>query len=89
MDDLTAKKLDADARIESAWAQMKSAEVNLSYTTIIAPITGRIGRSIASVGDLVGPNTGNLTTLVSVDPIEALFRLARRLYRCDEITHGP
>ncbi len=80
MDDLTAKKLDADARIESAWAQMKSAEVNLSYTTIIAPITGRIGRSIASVGDLVGPNTGNLTTLVSIDPIEALFTVSEAAY---------
>ncbi|PLW68475.1 efflux RND transporter periplasmic adaptor subunit [Pseudohalioglobus lutimaris] len=80
MDDLTAKKLDADARIESAWAQMKSAEVNLSYTTIIAPITGRIGRSIASVGDLVGPNTGNLTTLVSIDPIEALFNVSEAAY---------
>ena len=80
MDDLTAKKLDADARIESAWAQMKSAEVNLSYTTIIAPITGRTGRSIASVGDLVGPNTGNLTTLVSIDPIEALFTVSEAAY---------
>lgn len=80
MDDLTAKKLDADARIESAWAQMKTAEVNLSYTAIIAPITGRIGRSIASVGDLVGPNTGNLTTLVSIDPIEALFTVSEASY---------
>ena len=49
---------------------------DLSYTSIIAPITGRIGRSIASVGDLVGPTTGNLTTLVSIDPIEALFSRA-------------
>lgn len=80
MDDLTAKKLEADASIESAWAQLKSAEVNLGYTRIIAPITGRIGRSIASVGDLVGPNTGNLTTLVSMDPIEALFTVSEAAY---------
>ena len=80
MDDLTAKKLDADARIEAAWAQLKSAEVNLSYTTIIAPISGRIGRSAASVGDLVGPNTGVLTTLVSIDPIEALFTVSEAAY---------
>jgi membrane fusion protein (multidrug efflux system) len=80
MDDLTANKLEADARIESAWAQVKSAEVDLGYTRIIAPITGRIGRSVASVGDLVGPTTGTLTTLVSIDPIEALFTVSEAAY---------
>lgn len=80
MDNLTAKKLDADARLESGNAQVTSAEVNLGYTTISAPITGRIGRSAASVGDLVGPNTGNLTTLVSIDPIEALFSVSEAAY---------
>jgi membrane fusion protein (multidrug efflux system) len=80
MDDLTAKKLDADARIASANAQVTSAEVNLGFTTIIAPITGRIGRSSASVGDLVGPTSGDLTTLVSIDPIEALFQISEATY---------
>jgi len=80
MDDLTAKKLDADARIEAAKAQVTSAEVNLGFTTIVAPISGRIGRSAASAGDLVGPNSGNLTTLVSIDPIEALFQLSEATY---------
>ena len=80
MDNLTAKKLDADARIESARAQVTSAEVNLGFTTIVAPISGRIGRSSASAGDLVGPNTGNLTTLVSIDPIEALFQISEATY---------
>jgi membrane fusion protein (multidrug efflux system) len=80
MDDLTAKKLDSDARIESAEAQLTSADVNLGFTIIKAPITGRIGRSTASVGDLVGPNSGNLTTLVSIDPIEALFQISEATY---------
>jgi membrane fusion protein (multidrug efflux system) len=80
MDNLTAKKLDADARIASANAQVTSAEVNLGFTTIIAPIAGRIGRSSASVGDLVGPTSGNLTTLVSLDPIEALFQISEATY---------
>ena len=80
MDNLTARKLDADARIEAARAQVTSAEVNLGFTTIIAPITGRIGRSSASAGDLVGPNSGNLTTLVSIDPIEALFKVSEATY---------
>jgi len=80
MDNLTAKKLDADARIESAKAQITSAEVNLSFTVIKAPISGRIGRSRVSPGDLVGPNTGDLTTLVSIDPIEALFQVSEATY---------
>ena len=80
MDDLTAKKLDADARIESANAQVTSAEVNLGFTTILAPISGRIGRSAVSPGDLVGPNSGDLTTLVSIDPIQALFQISESTY---------
>ncbi|WP_170287437.1 efflux RND transporter periplasmic adaptor subunit [Halioglobus maricola] len=80
MDELTAKSLDADAQLESAQAEVTSAQVNLGYTTIKAPITGRIGRSLVSVGDLVGPSTGNLTTLVSIDPIEALFRISESTY---------
>ena len=80
MDNLTAKKLEADAGIESANAQVTSAEVNLGFTTIRAPFTGRIARSAVSPGDLVGPNSGNLTTLVSIDPIEALFQVNEAAY---------
>ena len=80
MDDLTARKLDADARIESAKAQVTSAEVNLGFTVIQAPISGQICRSTASAGDLVGPSTGDLTTLVSIDPIEALFQISEATY---------
>jgi membrane fusion protein (multidrug efflux system) len=80
MDDLTARKLDADAGIKSAEAQIKSAEVNLGFTTIRAPISGRIGRTRHSPGDLVGPTTGTLTTLVSIDPIQALFRISEQAY---------
>ncbi len=80
MDNLKAKKRDADARIESSDAQVTSAKVNLGFTKILAPITGRIGRSSASVGDLVGPSSGNLTTLVSIDPIDAVFQVSEATY---------
>jgi membrane fusion protein (multidrug efflux system) len=80
MDRLTAEKLEADAAVASAKAQVKTAEVNLSYTKIRAPIEGRIGRSVHSTGDLVGPNTGVLTTLVSVDPIHAIFQLSEATF---------
>lgn len=80
MDNLTAQKLDADAQIEAALAQVQSAEVNLGFTTIKAPISGRIGRSQVSPGDLVGPSSGDLSSLVSVDPIEVLFQVPEATY---------
>ncbi len=80
MDNLTATKLDAEANLKAAEAQIKSAQVNLDYTTIKAPITGRIGRTQLSPGDLVGPNSGDLTTLVSIDPIQALFQVSEAIY---------
>ncbi len=80
MDNFEAQKLDTDEIIEAAQAQLDSARVNLGYTTITAPITGRIGRSMASVGDLVGPTTGDLTSLVSIDPMEAQFQVSEATY---------
>ncbi len=52
----------------------------MSFTTIRAPISGRIGRSLVSPGDLVSSSTGDLTTLVSIDPIEALFQVSEATY---------
>jgi membrane fusion protein (multidrug efflux system) len=80
MDNITAIKLEADARIEASKAEVTSAEVNLGFTTMTAPITGRIGRSMVSAGDLVGPSSGSLTTLVSIDPIDALFQVSEDAY---------
>lgn len=79
-DSLKAKMLEADAGYAQAEAAVKTAEVNLTYTSIEAPITGRIGRSEATVGDLVGPNSGVLTTLVSMDPIEAIFQISESTF---------
>lgn len=79
MDDLTAKQLETTAALESAKANLKSAEVNLGYTSIRAPFTGRIGRSDFYVGDLVGPDFGTLTTIVSVDYMQATFQVSERI----------
>jgi membrane fusion protein (multidrug efflux system) len=80
MDRLRAAKLEADAGVAAARAALKTAEVNLGYTTIRAPISGRVGRSTHATGDLVGPTTGVLTTLVSVDPIHAIFQLSEATF---------
>ncbi|CAH0529391.1 efflux RND transporter periplasmic adaptor subunit [Vibrio hippocampi] len=77
-DTLTANLLSSRARLEAGFAQLKVAEVNLSYTEIRAPFSGRIADSKASIGDLISPSTGVLTTLVSLDPIFASFSVSER-----------
>ncbi|KII75962.1 efflux RND transporter periplasmic adaptor subunit [Vibrio renipiscarius] len=77
-DNLTAQLLGAEALVESSKAQLKLAEVNLSYTQIKAPFAGRISSSKVSTGDLVSPQSGILTTLVSLDPVHTTFNVSER-----------
>src|SRR5262249_13196081 len=50
----------------------------LSYTEIKTPISGRIGRAAVSPGNLVGPDTGVLATVVKDDPMQVLFSVTQR-----------
>jgi membrane fusion protein, multidrug efflux system len=68
----------ASAQLESARAQLATAQINLDYTTIRSPIDGRIGRMSVTVGNVVGPTTGTLTTIVSQDPMYVLFPVPTR-----------
>lgn len=84
-DKLEAARLETRASVAAAEARVTSAEVDLSYTSIHAPISGRIGRSRFSPGDLVGPTSGSLTTLVSLDPMQALFQVGEGLFLASEV----
>jgi multidrug efflux system membrane fusion protein len=66
---------EADANLRAAEAALTSARLNLSYTQVRAPVSGRVGRLEVTVGNLVpaGPGAPVLTTLVSVNPIYASF----------------
>lgn len=66
---------EAQASLSAARAALRSAQLNLSYTEIAAPVAGRVGRIEVTVGNLVaaGPSAPVLTTIVSVDPIYASF----------------
>ncbi|KHA59002.1 membrane protein [Vibrio variabilis] len=77
-DNLNATLLGATAQFEAAKAQLHLAEVNLSYTEIRAPFSGRIAQSKVSTGDLLSPQSGILTTLVSLDPIHTSFSISER-----------
>jgi membrane fusion protein (multidrug efflux system) len=71
---------DAKARADTLKAQaaLKQAEINLSWTDVTAPISGRIGTSTYSVGNLVGPSSKPLATLVSIDPMYVSFPVTQR-----------
>ncbi|OQW70918.1 MAG: hypothetical protein BVN33_16945 [Proteobacteria bacterium ST_bin13] len=66
---------EAAANLRTARAALRAAQLNLSYTQVRSPISGRIGRRAITVGNLVdaGPSAPVLTTILSVDPIYAGF----------------
>jgi len=66
---------EADANLRAAQAALQTARLNLGYTQVRAPVTGRVGRIEVTQGNLVAAGAGApvLTTLVSVSPIYASF----------------
>jgi membrane fusion protein (multidrug efflux system) len=66
------------AKVMQMQAILKQAEVNLDYTDIRAPIDGRIGRTAYTLGNLVNPASGVLSTIVSQDPIYVQFPVSVR-----------
>ena len=77
-DDAVAQQESLKAQLDAARAQMHASEINLGYTEIRAPIAGKIGRSAASVGIVVGPGSGVLASIVSQDPMNVLFPVPTR-----------
>lgn len=77
MDELTGRKLETEAQVENAKAALAEAQLNLSYTKINAPISGRISESFVFQGDLISPDV-KMATLVEVDPIQVSFQTTER-----------
>ena len=50
-------------------ANLATAGINLGYAEIVAPIAGKVGRTNITKGNVVGPESGSLTVVVSQDPI--------------------
>jgi membrane fusion protein, multidrug efflux system len=78
LDQVTAKQLEAKAQLQSQRAALEKAKLDLGYTDISAPMAGRIGKAAYSIGDLVGPASGTLATIVSQDPIYVTFPVSQR-----------
>ena len=63
----------------AALAQAEQARLNYEFCTIRSPIDGVAGLAQAQVGDLVGPGSGALTTVTTMDPIRVYFSVAQQL----------
>jgi membrane fusion protein (multidrug efflux system) len=59
-------------------ASLLTAKINLGYTDITSPITGKIGRTNITKGNVVSPSSGVLTTIVSQDPMYVTFPVSQR-----------
>jgi multidrug efflux pump subunit AcrA (membrane-fusion protein) len=70
----------AQAVVEAAKAAVATATLNRGFTTIQSPIEGIAGIATAQVGDLVGPNSGTLTTVSTLDPIKVYFTTSEQAY---------
>lgn len=80
LDQRQSEVRSAEAARQGAEAALRSAELDLGYTEVRAPVSGRVGRIEITPGNLVaaGPGAPVLTRLVSVDPIYASFEADER-----------
>jgi RND family efflux transporter MFP subunit len=78
-DKLIGDRAESDAAVRVAEAGVAAARLNLEFTKVRAPISGRISRTLVTVGNLVqsgeigGASGTTLTTIVSVDPVYVYF----------------
>jgi membrane fusion protein (multidrug efflux system) len=79
-DKLTTDESQAKSAVSAAKAALEQAELDLSYTVITAPFTGRIGRVNYNVGNIIGPESDVLATLTLSDPMYVNFQLEESEY---------
>ena len=81
--EVSRRKADRDmaqAKVTGGKAALVQAELNLSYTNITSPISGRIKRKLVDVGNLVGGNEMTLlTTIVKIEPIDIYFNMSESI----------
>jgi RND family efflux transporter MFP subunit len=73
LDQAVADRGEARAAIQSARGTVDRAALDLEFTRVTAPISGRISRHLIDEGNLVTTDTTLLTTIVSIDPMYAYF----------------
>lgn len=89
LDKAIADRGAAAAALDSARAALRVAELNFGYTHVMAPISGRIGRSNFTQGNLVGPDSGALARIVQLEPIRVVFSISEQDFiSIVQRTHG-
>ncbi len=73
-----AALLEAEAGVKAAQAKVNSARLELDFTKVLAPISGKIGLPAVDVGNVVTADTTWLTTIVSTDPVYVFFDIDER-----------
>jgi membrane fusion protein (multidrug efflux system) len=82
-----SNELKAQALLQEAEASLEQAELDLGYTIIKAPISGRIGRTVFTKGNLVGPDSGALARIVQIDPIRVVYSVSENDYADVKTSH--
>lgn len=77
-DKISANMDEAAASVEASKAQAARRKLDVEFCKVLAPISGRISRTLVTAGNLVTADTTRLTTIVSVDPIYAYFDVDER-----------
>ena len=75
-----ATVLSSKGAIEAAEAAVKTAQINLDFTRLIAPIEGIAGQAQLQVGALVNTSSSAITTVSTVDPIKVFFTVSEQEY---------
>ena len=75
LDKAVADRDSALGELNVAKAALQQAKLNLSYTDIKAPFDGRIGLSNFNVGNMIGPESGVLATVVALNPMQVEFHV--------------
>jgi membrane fusion protein (multidrug efflux system) len=90
MDDAVQANLAAKASVEAAKASVEQCRLNLDFTDVTSLIDGIAGTAQAQIGDLIGPGSGVLTTVSTVDPIRAYFNISEQSYLafCHQFTNA-
>jgi len=76
MDNAIANRAMAQAQLAEAQAQLELARIDLGYTQIKAPISGLLGKTFFTKGNLVGPSKGPLALLVQLEPIRVVYSVS-------------
>ena len=75
-----ATVLNSKAAIQAAEAAVRTAQINLDFTRLIAPIDGIAGQAQLQVGALVNTSSAAITTVSTVDPIKVFFTVSEQEY---------